>query len=771
MLYIHSRRRIGGWAFAVAALLIVPLASAVRAQDFTPEPVIPTSSNYGGVGLLDMRNARFMPDGDLSLNVDVKQPDDRVALTFQALPWLEATFRYTINYALPPVGQRALYDRSFDLKFRLSREDEYLPQVAVGFQDILGTGVYSAEYLVASKEWGPLDFTLGMGWGRLSTRAAFPNPLRLISSKFGIRPGDNSPTGGTPLITSLFRGPDVGLFGGIEYQTPIPKLTFKLEYSSDAYKRETQRSGINYGAFPLDAGLTYRFWSDVDLDLAFMQGREISANITIILDPTKPAWPFRIDPPPPFKARSEEELQAVTAALTQDGHDDDVPWRVHFVDLTAPNGASDSRPADPTLKGPIAKSEMAPQAGPILTKSEPSPVEIIAKMRGAIEAQRLDVESIEIAGNIVKVEISNTHYLRDAEAIARVLRVLSDVAPARIMAFQVSTSIYGMPLTTVTVPRAQTDALARHSSTPAELWTSAVFADAKPDLAHVNGRDYPTFSWSLYPAVQEDLFDPNNPTYLGFGVGGSTHVDLLRGFTFDAQATWSIWNDFDSITRTSNSVLPHVRSDIAQYLKHGATGIDDLTMSYYSKLAPDLYGRVTAGYIESMFAGVGGEVLYRPIGSRFAVGADLFQVYQRDFDRLFGVQHYNVATGHVSVYYETPFYDITAVVRGGRYLAGDYGATFELYRRFDTGILVGGWFTLTNVSSARFGEGSFDKGIRIVIPLEWGVPFGTPTKYEFDLRPIQRDGGQPLNNDAILYDMTQTSSAGDLSRQWSDVFK
>jgi hypothetical protein len=218
-------------------------------------------------------------------------------------------------------------------------------------------------------------------------------------------------------------------------------------------------------------------------------------------------------------------------------------------------------------------------------------------------------------------------------------------------------------------------------------------------------------------------------------------------------------------------VLPHVRSDATLYLKYGATGIDDVMLSYYSKLAPDVYARVSGGYLETMFGGVGGEVLYRPFGSRWAVGVDMWQVYQRNFDDLFGFQKYNVATGHVSLYWETPWDNITTILRGGRYLAGDYGATFEIYRRFDTGVLIGGWFTLTNVPFSEFGEGSFDKGIRVVIPLEWALPIGTTTSEEVDLRPVQRDGGQELDNDATLFDTTQSSSDGDLQRQWPSVFK
>jgi hypothetical protein len=213
-----------------------------------------------------------------------------------------------------------------------------------------------------------------------------------------------------------------------------------------------------------------------------------------------------------------------------------------------------------------------------------------------------------------------------------------------------------------------------------------------------------------------------------------------------------------------------VRTDIVSYLQQGSTGINDLTLTDYIKPASEFYARATAGYIEQMFAGVGGEILYRPFGQRWAIGADIFDVYQRNFDDLFGVQSYHVVTGHASVYLETGWHDVTAVVRAGRYLAGDTGGTLELYRRFDTGIIVGAWATFTNVPFDKFGEGSFDKGIRIVIPTEFALPFGTPTRFEEDLRPIQRDGGQILNNDAILYDMTQSSSYGDLERQWPHLF-
>ncbi|STL49430.1 putative lipoprotein [Escherichia coli] len=44
-------------------------------------------------------------------------------------------------------------------------------------RDIGGTGLFDAEYLVASKAWGPFDFTLGLGWGYLGTTVSEKSAL------------------------------------------------------------------------------------------------------------------------------------------------------------------------------------------------------------------------------------------------------------------------------------------------------------------------------------------------------------------------------------------------------------------------------------------------------------------------------------------------------------------------------------------------------------------------------------------------------------------
>jgi hypothetical protein len=178
-----------------------------------------------------------------------------------------------------------------------------------------------------------------------------------------------------------------------------------------------------------------------------------------------------------------------------------------------------------------------------------------------------------------------------------------------------------------------------------------------------------------------------------------------------------------------------------------------------------VFAKARAGYLESMFAGAGGEVLWRPEGARWALGADIYQVWQRDFDRLFGLQHYHQTTGHISLYYDSPWYGLNFELRAGQYLAGDRGFTLQITRRFSTGVEIGAFATKTNVSAEQFGEGSFDKGLIIRIPLGWVAPIETQSQIGLDLRPVQRDGGQALLGDATLYDETRNTSEGELLRQ------
>ena len=80
----------------------------------------------------------------------------------------------------------------------------------------------------------------------------------------------------------------------------------------------------------------------------------------------------------------------------------------------------------------------------------------------------------------------------------------------------------------------------------------------------------------------------------------------------------------------------------------------------------------------------------------------------------------------------------------GEYLAGDKGYTFDISRRFQNGVVMGAFFTKTDVTAEQFGEGSFDKGIYFKIPIsgDW---------FNFKWRPLTKDPGAKLIRKDNLY--------------------
>ena len=151
-------------------------------------------------------------------------------MTFQATPWLSASFRYNRIQNWNMGGFTTYYDRGFDMRFRVHKETQYWPEITLGFQDFVGTGIYAAEYLVATKTFrapgfggarvpGKLKLTGGLGWGRLGTSGS-------IGSPFGKdRPAyDPSSTGGEPAFDQWFRGSR----SQMEFQTKSEKYPLPL---------------------------------------------------------------------------------------------------------------------------------------------------------------------------------------------------------------------------------------------------------------------------------------------------------------------------------------------------------------------------------------------------------------------------------------------------------------------------------------------------------------------------------------------------------------
>ncbi|HYZ34835.1 MAG TPA: YjbH domain-containing protein, partial [Crenalkalicoccus sp.] len=279
----------------------------------------------------------------------------------------------------------------------------------------------------------------------------------------------------------------------------------------------------------------------------------------------------------------------------------------------------------------------------------------------------------------------------------------------------------------------------------------------------------PALDWGLEPRLALVIGDTRAGLRWQAGLAAGARLGLGGGFAVAGSVAQAVAGNLDK-GLPSDSVLPHVRSDYARYAREGKTSIPALYAERIWTPAPDLFARVTAGLLEPMFMGLSTELLWRPADRPWALGLDLNWVAQREYRQRFAALGYSVGTGHLSLYADLPWWNLYAVLRGGRYLAGDWGGTIELGRRFDSGIEVGGFVTLTNVPFSQYGEGSFDKGIYVRVPLQLLGP-ETASRATAVIRPVLRDGGQRLSVDNPLWEVTRDGRADALQRGYQGFLR
>lgn len=687
------------------AAVIGCLGSATAAQDLS-------YNLYGTPGLLELPTARSAADAEVGATISAFAFQQRGNFTFQLTPRLSGTFRYAGIQERGEVLVDTL-DRSFDLRYRILDEGDYLPAVAIGLRDFLGTGLYSSEYIVASKAFGDrIDVTAGLGWGRLGTRDGITNPLGAIDDRFETRPALDFRLGGEISANQFFRG-DMGVFGGIAYHYN-DKLTFKAEYSSDDYAFE-QSTGALTDPSPINVGLNYTYRPGLELQLAYLYGQEIAAGATFTLNPrTRLAPSGRETAPLPVAVRPTDARAAASW-----GTDEETLTRT-FAD-----------------------------AGLTLNSYDAT------------------------ADTVVRVRYTNNTYRSEAQAMGRAARILANLMPAAVNSFVLEPMQRGIPLTATTLNRADLERLENRATGAYDLRDRATFADAGAAVGYTNVDPIdPAFTWGIGPYANLVVFNINDPLRVDVGLDLKARYTISPNLVLSGTVRQSALGAREPSDEFQNDDdVPNVRTDARLYGVDGFPVIQSLTLAHYARPGADLYSRVSAGYLEKMHGGVSAELLWKPVDSRLALGAEVNYTVQRDFDQLFGFQDYDVVTGHVSGYYsfDNGFH---AQLDVGRYLAGDWGATFGLDREFDNGWKVGAYFSVTDMPFEDFGEGSFDKGIRITVPNDFFLGTATQDKVQSNLASLSRDGGARLNVDGRLYEVVRPGhEAGLLGDTWGRFWR
>ncbi len=423
-------------------LIVVTLAAAVFGAPSLAQTLRPSVNLYGMTGLIDMPSAQAQPDAQITLSYSYFGETQRRNFSFQILPRIAGAIRYA---TIENWGQTQdngvynpnydLFDRSFDVQFTLWREGDWrwwTPEVGLGFRDFLGTGVYSSEYLVATKTVQDFTLTLGLGWGRLSRVNGITNPFCSLSDGACDRENDFG-EGGKLSTDTFFRGQNVALFGGAEWRSPVDGLSFKVEYSSDDYKREQRSPSADFvPESQWNFGAEYRIREGVTFGAYYMYGSEVGVNLALSGNPKRPLVPPDLGTGPlPVNARPAD----------------------------APTGTN-------WATNPAAIDQLA------------------TALREILRTEGMELEGFyaDPDGRAIEVAIDNLRFQANPKAMGRTARVLQAGMPASVETFRLTAMEDGLRTSTVTIDRSDFEAEVDRPNAGERSWENVEIAGATPAL-------------------------------------------------------------------------------------------------------------------------------------------------------------------------------------------------------------------------------------------------------------------------------------------------
>ncbi len=668
-----------------------------------------SSTTSGFLGLNTMPNARMDKEGTIRLGTGTLDPYLHGYIGIQIAKPLYLNIRQTAETSGLKDDAKRLYP-GIDFKLRLREESANLPEISLGVQSALGHKRMSGEFIALSKRYNDLDFTLGLGWGRYGTAAHFNNPLADISGHFDKNRDFNSESPNTP--DNWFTGESVGIFGGVEYFLPIDGLSLKLDYGADRYTAEQQSFDYKVPS-PWGAGLSYTHNNWISAAIGMQGTDKVMGRLSIQSTPA--SWPFtgkKYETPLQFYKKRPENLSIEKIKLSAEKAD---------IELT--NIIADKHQLHATLE--IPQHTNAPQ-------------HIGRALRHIATYSGTDIEIINITP-------------KHENLLGKTIKILrSDVEKA----------------------------LDNNQGSPQEIWKNTEFITANnqnithspfiPNKGISNNK--PLFT--IHLENQISLSEEDNGTLYRSSALLKTRRTTFFGLISESSLRLNLHDNLDNIEKLRSAALRPVRSDVNAFTDQRLS-LDTAYIGYTHSLSPSTHIALSAGYLEEFYSGIGGEVLYRPYNSRFALGAELWRLQRRQPFTALNLGHngYGTTAGHINGWYDIPDQNITLNTKIGRFLAGDNGFAVGLSKQFKNGAKLNGEFTLTDAGDPDLFGGTTHAYHRLGLTLPLGsipyMPEGSTARTT--IAPFGRDTGQALNKPLDLYDMTENFTLDHMATHWTKI--
>lgn len=638
-------------------------------------------------------------------------------MTVSPFDWLEASYFYYRPSDLIWEGNAVpghFLDKGFNVKFKYKSKYNYRPNLAIGLDDFAGTGLFTREYIVVTQNLRDMKVTAGLGWGKFTGENSFKNPFSFLSNKFNERPSTSSniSLGGTPSYDKWFQG-NAALFGGLEYFVPNRNgLSIKLEYDPfnyfgfSAQNRSDASFDLRKKESNINIGLSYPFNKFLTIDASFIKGNTFNLSFSIGATFNE-------------KLGSKPKFNPTIKTKNNDNKSDmsfyeDLLLNLNNNNLLLQTASLSKEKLDISISTSQFRNAIrsSTYAGSIATK--------ITKNHD------INLSQINISHINAGVELNNITYIANHLDDSKIIPI---------------------------------EIVERYTKLDSGNKNSFKSHEFQPSV------NFPAIFSSFSPILVSNIGNPEKFYFWGLDIQNTTEIQFKRNLLLSSEINYRLYNNFQDTISGPGSNMEHVRTDKVQYLKNADLYIKRLQLDYIWSPKKDLYAKLSGGLFETMFGGVGAQLLYKPFNSNFNISLEGFYVRQRGFDQTFNFRKYKTTTAHLNIGYLFPM-GIESNISYGRYLAKDDGFTFDLSRKTRSGFKAGIYFTRTNVSAALFGEGSFDKGFYFQVPMDLFSKDYKGGYSNFKLSPLTRDGGAKLEYEKDLRGLIYNSSLNELKQGW-----
>lgn len=664
-----------------------------------------TPTLQGQSGYINMPNARVEKDGTFSVGYSYDTPYSAVWATATVLPFLQLTGRY-----VGVSGVRAFSsvegeygsdygrnkDKVLDAKIRIIEEGKWMPALAFGATDLQGTQLFRGHFVVATKSFGASqNLEVSLGHGG--------------------------------------RRPD-GMFAGARW-TPkaAPSWSVVAEYDANDYVHDyrADESGADRRSKGVVAALEYR-WGWLGAQVARHRDH-FSANAFVTIPLSEREFLPKLKEPVAFQQK-DAPARASMAAWQKDG----IPG---------------------------------------------------AALAQALARQDFKNIRVELDGTVLKITLTNNRISNLGRAVGRAARTALAYAPAGTRGMHITYTKNEQPIATYefldlyalsyylggsinreaflqTVRIRQSNAADRITVADRPAMLDGLQDDIQigVELGHdgnavqLRSEDRESNRFRIAPKLGLFFNDPSGALRYEFDAAANYDRRLGSGLYLNSALSAKLVENVSGVTQDSNSLLPHVRTDIAEYKRGARVKINKLMLNQFAMPAANWYGRLSGGFYEEMFRGAGGQLLYAPADMRWAADLSVDALQQRGFRGWFDARDYRTVTALGALHYRLPS-DITVTARAGRFLAKDTGVRVEFKRRFLSGIEIGAWYTQTNgkdtTSPGTPANPYHDKGVFLNLSLNSMLLSDSQASAMLAISPWTRDVGQMVATPGDLYEMIE----------------